>query len=168
MTTASTRPEAAPPIREKGAPPSEERADRNLIRIPWRRIGLYAALALGFFLLGAAPMWMRARENASQRDAAQHQLQLSELQNRLSSAVIDARRGEYELARQTTSDFFTELRKRTDAPLDQEVLTQSQRNGLLPLLKERDDLITLLARSDPAAADRLTTLYVKYRNAMRT
>jgi hypothetical protein len=131
-------------------------------------VALYAVLAIGFFLLGAVPMWMGSNENARQRDAAQHQLQLSELQNKLSSAVIDARRGEYELARQTTSDFFTELRKRIDAPLDGKIFSQSQRNALLPLLKERDDLITLLARSDPAAADRLTALYVNYRDAVRT
>jgi hypothetical protein len=112
-------------------------------------------------------MWIRSRENARQRDSAQHQLQLSQLQNTLSTAVIDARRGEYELARQTTSDFFTDLRRQIDAPLDSKILSESQRNSLLPLLKERDDLITLLARSDPAAADRLTNLYVNYRNAMR-
>lgn len=165
MSTASTHPETAPRIRAKNASNVGERS--ATITLPWKRIGLYAVLAIAIFLLGAVPMWMRSRDNAMQRDAAQRQLQLSETQNRLSSAVIDARRGEYELARQTTSDFFTELRQQIDTPLNQKILTQSQRNSLLPLLKDRDDLITLLARSDPAAADRLTTLYVNYRNAMR-
>jgi hypothetical protein len=167
MSQANTHARPAPRAAEKNVPPLVTKSD-TAITIPWRRIGLYAVLAIGFFLLGAVPMWLRVRENAAQRDAAQRQLQVSELQNALSSAVIDARRGEYELARQTTSDFFTELRKRIDAPLDQKILSQSQRNALLPLLNQRDDLITLLARSDPAAADRLTTLYVNYRNAMRT
>ncbi len=165
MSIASTHAQAGPAT-EKKVPRLVTKTDKALT-IPWRKIGIYAALAIGFFLIGAAPMWMRARENAVQRDSAQRQLQLSELQNTLSSAVIDARRGEYELSRQTTSDFFSELRKRIDAPLDQKILSQSQRNALLPLLEGRDDLITLLARSDPAAADRLTNLYVNYRNAMR-
>jgi hypothetical protein len=168
MSTAKTQVKPTPRLVDKDSPPVIEQPDTKPLTVPWRRIGLYAVLAVAFFLLGAVPMWMRARENATQRNAAQHQLQVSELLNSLSSAVIDARRGEYELARQTTSDFFTELRKRIDAPLEQKVLSQSQRNALLPLLKDRDDLITLLARSDPAAADRLTTLYVNYRNAMRT
>ena len=168
MSTAKTQIEPTPRLVDKGSPRVEAHSETKPITIRWRKIALYAVLAVSFFLLGAVPMWMRARENAIQRDAAQHQLQSSELQNTLSSAVIDARRGEYELARQTTSDFFTELRKRVDAPVDQKILSQSQRNALLPLLKDRDDLITLLARSDPAAADRLTTLYVNYRNAMRT
>src|ERR1041384_5680339 len=167
MSIANTHAHAAPHVTDRKVPQVVATNDK-VITIPWRRIALYAVLAIGFFLLGTVPMWMRARENAAQRDAAQRQLQLSELQNSLSSAVIDARRGEYELARQTTSDFFTELRKRIDAPLDSKILSQSQRTALLPLLKDRDDLITLLARSDPAAADRLTTLYVNYRNAMRT
>jgi hypothetical protein len=33
-------------------------------------------------------------------------------------------------------------------------------------MNQRDDLITLLARSDPAAADRLTELYMSFRKAM--
>lgn len=32
----------------------------------------------------------------------------------------------------------------------------------------RDDAITLLARSDPASADRLVDLYTKYRQAIAT
>ena len=33
-------------------------------------------------------------------------------------------------------------------------------------LNQRDDVITLLARSDPASADRLSDLYVSYRAAV--
>ena len=45
--------------------------------------------------------------------------------------------------------------------------------GLVPMwlkartaASQRDEIITLLARSDPAAADRLSDLYVSYRQAM--
>jgi hypothetical protein len=40
--------------------------------------------------------------------------------------------------------------------------------GMQPLFAGRDDLITLLARSGPASADRLTDLYVSYRKIMNS
>jgi hypothetical protein len=44
--------------------------------------------------------------------------------------------------------------------------SQQQRDALLPLLAPRDELITLLARSDPASADRLSNLYVVVRKVL--
>ena len=42
-----------------------------------------------------------------------------------------------------------------------------QREGVRPLLDQRDEMVTLLARGDPAAADRLSDLYSAYREVMR-
>jgi hypothetical protein len=126
---------------------------------------VYAAIALGIFLLGLVPMWLKARDNANQRDAAQRELRASQMQNDLASAAIDARQGHYEPARQTASDFFTTLRQQVDAG-DASALTQSQRDNLRPMLQQRDDIITLLARSDPASADRLSDLYMAFRKAL--
>lgn len=140
------------------------RSERDSLR--WRRIGIYFAVALGIFLIGLVPMWLKARETASQRDAAQQELRLSRTENALASSVIDARRGEYEIARQTASDFFTALRERVDAAPGTTVLNPAQRESLSKLLNERDQTITLLARSDPAAADRLSDIYVSYRQTM--
>lgn len=131
----------------------------------WKRIGIYAAIALVIFLLGLVPMWLKASDNASQRDAAQRELRLSQMQNNLAAAAIDARRGDYEPARQTASDFFTALRNQADAS-NESALTDKQRNDVRPMLQQRDDIITLLARSDPASADRLSDLYVAYRKAV--
>ena len=130
-----------------------------------KRIGIYLGVALAVFLLGLIPMWMKAREAASQRDAAQRELHLSQMQGTLASAAIDARRGEYETARQTASDFFTALRTELDAGADSP-FTPRQRQAAAPLLERRDDIITLLARSDPASAERLSDLYVSYRAAV--
>ncbi|MFS8086940.1 MAG: hypothetical protein ACMG6H_15005, partial [Acidobacteriota bacterium] len=66
---------------------------------------------------------------------------------------------------QTTSDFFTALRNQRDAG-ENSVLTATQRENLASVLTQRDDIITFLARSDPAAADRLSNLYVAYRKTM--
>ena len=130
--------------------------------IPWRRVVLYVSLSLGFFLLGFVPMWLKANNAAEQRDVAQREVRLRQLQNSLAAAVVDVQRGEYEPARQTTSEFYTSLRHQLDAE-EASVFTASQREKLRPLLAERDHVITLLARSDPAAVDRLFSIYSTYK-----
>ena len=130
-----------------------------------KRIGLYLGVALFVFLLGLVPMWLKAREAASQRDVARRELRLSQMHGTLASAVIDARRGEHEPARQTVSDFFTALRTQIDAGEDS-TLTAPQREAAAPLLARRDDVITLLARGDPASAEQLSDVYVSYRQAV--
>ena len=132
---------------------------------PVKKVSIYLTIALALFLLGLLPMWLKARENASQRDAARRELRLTQMQGTLAAAAIDARRGEYEPARQTASDFFTTLRTELDAG-EASALTARQREEIAPLLARRDSLVTLLARSDPASADHLSDLYVTYRKAV--
>lgn len=133
-----------------------------------RQIAIYAVVLVAVFLLGLVPMWLVARGRAADRDAAQRHLSLCRLENNLLSAAVDSRRGEYERARVAASDFFTSLRDQVDLNREPSDLTTAQKEGLRPLLNQRDDLITLLARSDPAAADRLAELYMSFRKAMGT
>jgi hypothetical protein len=133
----------------------------SALAIPWKRVALYATLSLGFFLLGFVPMWFKATQAIEQRDAAQRGVRLAQLQNTLAAAVIDVQRGHYEPARQLTSDFYTNLRRQIDGD-NRSLFTPAQREGLRSLLTERDELITLLARSDPAAPDRLVNVYSTY------
>ena len=130
-----------------------------------RRVIIYAALLLGVFLLGFVPMWLKSRECSRNLSEAERQLSLARIQNAFASAAIDARRGDYEPARQAASNFFTSLRTETDRG-DDSALSQAQREGVQPLFTRRDEFITLLARSDPASADRLSDLYVSYRKIM--
>jgi hypothetical protein len=133
----------------------------SALAIPWRRVALYATLSLGFFVLGFAPMWIKVNRAIEQRDAAQRGVRLAQLQNTLSAALINTQRGKYEPARQLTSDFYTDLRRQVDSDVGS-LFTSTQREGLRTLLTERDELITLLARSDPTAADRLFVVYNAY------
>ena len=130
-----------------------------------RRVIIYAALLLIAFLLGFVPMWLTSRESSSRLSEAEHQLSLAQMQNALASAVIDARRGEYESARLAASNFFTSLRAEIDRG-DASAFSLAQREGVQPLFTRRDEIITLLARSDPASADRLSDLYVSFRKIM--
>jgi hypothetical protein len=129
-----------------------------------RRVILYAVLLLVVFLGGLVPMWLTSRTHARQRDEAQASLRISNLQNILANAAIDARRGEYEPARQAASDFFTNLQIEIDRGRDS-AFNEGQRNALSSMFDTRDDTITRLARSDPASTDRLVDLYTKYRQA---
>jgi hypothetical protein len=123
-------------------------------------LAVYAAALLIAFLLGLVPMWMSKGDTARQRDAAQANLRLSQLQNRLATAAVYARRGEYEPARLAASDFYTELR--TETTRSKSALQPAQMESVMPILEQRDEVITLLARDDQAAGERLADLYLSF------
>lgn len=127
-------------------------------------VGLVVVVLI--FLTGFVPMWLKAGRLASERDAARSEVKLLQLESVAAAAAVDARRGEYESARQSASWFFTALRAELDVG-PRSSLSQAQQNSLKPLLAHRDSLITLLARSDPAAAERLTEVYLKCRQSLR-
>jgi hypothetical protein len=129
-----------------------------------RRILTLAAL-IAVYLAGFIPTWLKLRDQTAQREKAEHALMPLRLVKDLGSAAIDARRAEYEAARQEASAFYTAARYEIDAG-DKSALAKAQRDALAPLLGPRDELITLLARSDPAAAERLSTLYATVRKIL--
>lgn len=150
-----------PEVRE----PEERVVETSRGRGVLSRLGIYAAVLVGAFLLGFVPMWMIAAGRASERDEARRELRLSRIQNRLATATIDARRGEYETARIAISSFYNETRAELDSASDG-AIAAGQRASVQPLLADRDEMITLLARSDPSAADRLSNLYVAFARAV--
>ena len=130
-----------------------------------RRLVIYGGVLLVVFLLGFVPMWLQSRAAADRLADAERRLTLAGMQSDLASAAVDARRGDYEPARQAVSQFFTSLRAEVDKG-DTSYFTQAQRAGMQPLFAGRDETITLLARSDPDSADRRSDLYVAYRRAV--
>jgi hypothetical protein len=147
-------------IREEDVQPRPARSS-NLLR----RVGIYAALMLVAFLLGFVPMWLKARESGNKLAAAERTLGLAQMQNNLAAAVIDARRAEYEPARQAASQFYTSLQAEIGKG-DDSTLTPAQRTAAQALFAGRDDIITRLARSDPAAAEQLSEVYIAYRKLL--
>ena len=130
-----------------------------------RRITIAAVLLLAVFLVGFIPMWLQSRDYSSRLSVAERQLALAGIQNSLATAVIDGRRGDYEPARLSASNFFNSLRTETDRGADSS-LSPAQIAGVQPLYTGRDEVITLLARGDPASADRLSEMYVSYLKIM--
>jgi len=145
---------------------SEDVQSKRVKTTHWtRRVILYVVLPLVAFLLGFVPMWWKSHECSRNLSKVEHQLSLARLQNALASAVIDARLGDYEPALQAASDFFTYLQTETDRG-NASALSPAQRERALPLLAQRDEIITLLARSDSTSADQLSDLYVAYCKAV--
>ncbi len=130
-----------------------------------KRILIYAGVAVVIFLLGLVPMGLAAYSRAGERDKARAELRACKVEGYLASAAIDARLGNYEPARQSASNFFADLRAEVDKGNDS-AFSQVQRDKLQALMTPRDELITLLARSDPASADRLAQLYSSFRTAV--
>lgn len=128
-----------------------------------QRVATIATAAFFAFILGFVPMWLTARTRTGERDAAQQSLRLAQVENSLAAAAILARLGEYEPARVSASAFFTNLQaevERTPSGVAAE-----SREALDGILAQRDEIITLLARGDAAAAERLATTYIAYRRA---
>lgn len=128
----------------------------------WKRIAGYAVVLVIGFLLGLVPMWLTARQRAKELNTTRAELRQTQLRSALSGAALDARRGDYEPARQAMSDFFVNVNQEL-ARGDGSAFDQAKRDAIRPLLSQRDEIITLLARSDPAAADRLSNFDASYR-----
>jgi hypothetical protein len=131
-----------------------------------RRFAIYAGAVVAAFLLGFVPMWLAARTRANERDAVQQALRLAQIENTLAAATIQARRGDYEPAREAASTFYTNLQAELDRADSGFALPR--RDALQALFAERDQMITLLARSDPAVAERLANTYISYRQTAGT
>ncbi len=146
---------------------NEEKQPTSVAAIdPMRRAVIYAAVLLVVFLIGFVPMWLKYRECANGLSQAELHLSIARIENTLATAAITARRGDYEPARQAASSFFTSLRVEIDKG-DGSALSTTQKAELQPVIIPRDEIITLLSRSDPASADRLSDLYVRYHEIMK-
>src|ERR1044072_3374127 len=111
---------------------SDERGTIPHRASPWRRIGIYALILLVVFMLGLVPMWLSSRKCTKELDEAKRDLRLSKMENDLSAAVINSRRGEYELARQASSRLFTSLGAQCDSSAAD--FTRTQCETLRPAL----------------------------------
>lgn len=127
---------------------------------------LVAVIAIAAFLAGLIPSWLNAKTSRQELQAAKGRASLDQIKISLGAAAIQARRGDYEIARQETSRFFTSLLDETNRGT-RSALSPAQRERVAPLFAQRDELITLLARGDPASAERLSDLYVAYAKAVQ-
>lgn len=127
-----------------------------------RRFLIYAIVLIVVFLAGFVPMWLKSRTCSENLARTERQLAAAEIENLLASAALDARLGDYEPARQAASSFFTTLEREMER--EKSAFSPGRKQALPTLFESRDEIITLLARNDPSSAERLSNLYVVYRN----
>jgi len=108
-------------------------------------------------------MWIVAHKRSSEADNANRELKAVLLKSQIAAAALYGKRGEYEKSRQTASDFFNAVGSRMNSA---EGAGPGEQDALRKLLAERDDVITLLARSDPAGVEKLFTLEYQLRQAI--
>jgi hypothetical protein len=125
-----------------------------------QRFALGSVLAiLVAFLIGFGWQYTRARNLDQQLEQATNELTFKRLEANLAAATIEADRGNYEIARQLSSEFFTNLqRDMTRAP-------QERQMELQRIAGQRDAIITAASRSDPQTGSLLAQLYSTYRVA---
>jgi flagellar basal body-associated protein FliL len=129
------------------------------------KIGIAAVVLLVVFLAGFIPMWMKANSEAASHLNTTKMLTRSEISNLIATAIVDARRGEYESARQKTSDFYTKLDAQIQSG-ESSAYSNVQNETLKSAFSNRDAIITLLAQRDPASVERLTDIYLTYRQSV--
>ena len=138
----------------------KSKAKKKLVR--W---GIFAGVLLIAFLLGFVPMWLNARNCAAEHEVTKKVLVKEEIENLITTAIVDARRGEYEPARKDASDFFTKLRTETDKG-EESAYPAEQNEKLKTVFATRDAVITMLAQRDQASEERLTDVYLAYHKAI--
>ena len=129
-----------------------------------RRWLIWAGLVALAFLLGLLPMWWSKSTVSAELERTKVEFVRQQHLNSLAAAAVYARRGEYETARQYASKFFTDMQAELDNA-ESKNLNAQEKSQVPQLLANRDDVITLLSRADPASAERLSNLYVEYRAA---
>lgn len=129
------------------------------------KIGVALIILLLVFLAGFIPMRMKLNQEAANHLVTTKMLTRSEISNLIATAIVDARRGEYESARQKTSDFYTRLDAQIQSG-ESSAYSSVQNESLKAVFSNRDAIITLLAQRDPAAVERLTDIYLNYRQAV--
>jgi hypothetical protein len=117
---------------------------------------------LAVFLSGFVPMWLKSSRLGGELYHAEQELRRTQIQLTPAYAALDARRGDYETARQGAANFFSLVTGELDRGIGS-ALPSNARFELKPLLAGRDELITLLARSDPASAQRLANACTRVR-----
>lgn len=125
-----------------------------------RRLALIAAAVVAALLL-FFPQWSRARRLDGELERTRHELKFARLEGRLGAALSESLRSNYERARQLMVEFYGELQGSVGTVRD-----AGQRRALDGILRERDEIITLLARANPESTQRLMLLYTSYFTAM--
>ena len=155
-------PPDSPPSPGAGVPP----AGRPSTSAPPTRLKQFKLNGIVFIvglLVGLIPLSIGAFQLQRERNELRDRLGSAELANSLGSAAVLARHGDYPAALEEASEFYSRAAARLDPAASR---PPAEVSTLQSLMTDRDAVIALLARSDPAGADRLAAMYIAYRAGM--
>lgn len=127
-----------------------------------RAILIALAAALLAFVIGFGWQYVRAERLNAALVESQRALAFQEIAVILGAATVEAQAGGHEEARRLASEAFTRLQG-VAAQLPPAVLPEAQ-----TILAQRDEVITLLSRAEPASGTVLAELFERYRMAWGT
>lgn len=145
----------------------KEGSSINQIEVRFEKVWFYLTLLLTALLIifSLSIVWVQT-ENAKAEKNYQRELQIKEIQNTLSNAVIASNRNEYELSRQTITDFFGLLEKEL-ALGNNSVFNPDQREIIKGILDKKAIVNQSLADKNPQANTELEKILENYRKAVR-
>lgn len=124
-----------------------------------KAILIAAAAALLAFAIGFGWQYIRAERAISAWVQAQRELTFQEIGVVLGAATVEAQSGAPEEARRLASEAFTRLQSAIGA------VPPHALDDVQAILAQRDEVITLLSRAEPASANVLADLFERYRRA---
>lgn len=110
------------------------------------------------FLGGFIPQWLEARSARAELEHVELQLRLASAHRILGVASHEAQRNNYASAAQAAARFFDDTA--TLARADAFETEQRTRVALLAYTAQRDEVMALLSAGDPAARERLASLFL--------
>lgn len=140
----------APPPPVTQSPPPRGNAGRRFLLV----VFLLAAAFLGGFV----PQWLEARSAKAALTTAELQLRLADAHRALGVASHEAQRSNYASAAQAAAQFFDQCG--TLARTDHFAQEPRTRVALLSYTAQRDEVMALLSAGDPAARERLASLFL--------
>ncbi len=124
----------------------------------WRALAIAALVG---FLIGVLPTLVALYQARSAAADLRQRLHLIDLENHLARSAVLARQADYPGARDAASAFFNAA----STEIQGGNASRERAEALRGLLAERDDVITLLARGDPAGGDKVAAMFMTYRSA---
>ena len=149
MTVESNLPSSAP------KPTASHFISENTIK--W--FAIVVALMLGAYLLGFIPNWLSVNSLKAESARLRESLSAYTLKADLATASLHAEQGRFDEAIAAAGPFFEKLNKELGAAVGILNNETANREAAVNMLTRRDEVIAMLARSDPNASAVLAGWY---------
>ena len=146
------------------APPPPPPAATPAPRKGGRRFLLFVVLLALAYAGGFVPQWMESRKLSASLEKSELELELANLHRTLGVASHEAQRSNFASAAQAASQFFDRCATLANTPdLEKEART---RVALQAYVGQRDEIMALLSAGDPAARERLASMFLTMEGVM--